>query len=135
MRILSVDPGEKRIGIALSDPTATLARPLDILNHISRDKNAKAILDLAAQHNARTILIGQATDVDGKPNFSGRKAARLAGTIRAISDINVILWDESYSTQDTKALAVKLGIPKSKRRGHLDDLTAAVILQSYLNSK
>lgn len=134
MRILAVDPGDKRIGLALSDPTQTLARPLQILQHTARDQNAAAIIALAQQHGAETIIVGQATDEDGTPNLSGRKAARLAGAIRTQSDHQVILWDESYSTQDAKQLAIQLGIPKQKRSSHLDDLSAALILQSYLDS-
>lgn len=133
MRILAVDPGDKRIGLALSDPTQSLARPLQILQHISRDKNAAKIIGVALENKASTILIGQATDEEGNPNFSGRKAGRLAGAVRAQSNLEVVLWDESYSTQDAKQLAIQLGIPKAKRQGHLDDLSAALILQSYLD--
>ena len=133
MRILGIDPGEKNIGIAISDPTGTLARPLSVIAHIQRRKDAEKILEYAAAENAERIVIGQATDLDGKPNYSGRKAARLAAEIRTLSDIPVELWDESFSTQKARQGKIKAGASRKQRQGHLDESAAAVILQSYLD--
>ena len=133
MRILGIDPGEKNIGIAISDPTGTLARPLSVIAHTQRRKDAEKILELAQAEEAEKIVIGQATDLDGKPNFSGRKAARLAAEIRSLSDLPVELWDESFSTQQARQGKIKSGASRSRRKGHLDDTAAAVILQSYLD--
>ena len=65
MRILGVDPGDKNIGVAVSDPTATIASPITVLRHVSRDENAKRILDLANDHKVGLIIIGQALNQDG----------------------------------------------------------------------
>ena len=134
MKILGIDPGEKNIGIAISDPTGTLARPLVVLKNVSKQVNAHKIQSLAEKEQVGCIVIGQATDIDGKPNFSGRKAARLAGELRSLTDIPVELWDESYSTQDAQALTLRLGVPKKSRQGHQDQIAAAIILQSYLDA-
>jgi putative Holliday junction resolvase len=134
MRILGVDPGEKWIGLSLSDPLGMVAKPLSILQHISRPIDAATIAQLAAENEAGLIVVGQATEKDGTPNVSGRRAARLAGAIRTQTDIPVKLWDESYSTEDAKAVQIRLGGKRKKQRGHLDDIAAAVILQSYLDA-
>lgn len=131
--ILAIDPGDKRIGVAISDESNFLARPLTVIQHKSRDVNAYKIIALAKKHQVKLILIGQALDEDGDPTFSGRKANRLAGAINAKSEIPVLLWDESHSTQQAKELGLKFGTKKSKRKGHQDDLAAAFILQSYLD--
>lgn len=133
MRILAIDPGEINIGVALSDATGTLARPLQLLKHKSRSEDAKAIALLAARLQADLIIIGQALDVDGQPTFSGRKARRLAGATRTETDIPVELWDESNSTQDSRAARIAQGVGRRKRSGHLDASAAAIILQSYIN--
>ena len=134
MRILGVDPGEKWIGLSLSDPLCMVAKPLSIIQHVNRQIDAATIAQLAAENDVGLIVVGQATERDGTPNVSGRRAARLAGAIRSQTDIPVKLWDESYSTEDAKAVRIKLG-GKSKKRGErLDDIAAAVILQSYLDS-
>lgn len=135
MRILAVDPGRKRIGIALSDPTSTIASPLMVLNHVSRVVDAAMIAALAKEHGVGKIIVGQSLDVEGQPNVEGRSAARLAASIRTQTDLPVLLWDESYSTQQAQQAQLVLGSPKKKRQGHLDDLAAAVILQSYLDAQ
>jgi putative Holliday junction resolvase len=134
MRILAVDPGSKNIGIALSDPTGTIATPLGVILHASRQVDAEAIAALARLHGAGKVVVGQALDEHGEPTFEGQRAARLAAAIRRNSDIPVVLWDESFSTQDARAAREALGSPQRKRRGHLDELAAAIILQSYLDS-
>ena len=135
MRILGIDPGDKNIGVAISDPSETIAGPLTVLKHVSRLIDAASIAELARQNNAEKIIVGQSFDVDGKPNYQGRKAARLAAVIRSQSTIPVELWDEAYSTQAARSARIIIGSPRSKRKGHLDDLAATVILQSYLDRK
>ena len=134
MRILAVDPGEKRLGIAISDPTATIASPLTVLKHVSRAEDAAAIVRLAVEHSAGMIIVGTALDVDGEETLQSRKAARLAEVIRTLTDLPVALWDESGSTQEARAARLAMGVSRKKRRGHMDDLAAAVILQSYLDA-
>jgi putative Holliday junction resolvase len=135
MRILAVDPGQKRIGIAISDPTASIANPLTVLQHISRPVDAGVIADLAAEHQAGLIVVGQSLDEQGQPTLEGRQAARLAAAIKAQTDLPVELWDESFSTSEARAARLALGAPRRRRRGHLDELAATVILQSYLDSR
>ena len=134
MRILAVDPGEKRIGLALSDPTGTIAGPLTVLTHISRPLDAAAIAALAGEHGAGLIVDGQALDEHGQPTYEGRRAARLAAAIRTQTELPVQLWDESFSTQEARAARRALGSPRRKRQGHLDELASTIILQSYLDS-
>jgi putative Holliday junction resolvase len=134
MRILCVDPGEKRIGIAISDATGSIARPLMLIQHTSRIIDAATIASLATENQAEMILIGQTLDMDGKPNLSGRKAARLAGAIRHQINIPVQLWDESYSTQAAKKVPEERGIKRKRSSEPLDDYAAAIILQSYLDA-
>jgi putative Holliday junction resolvase len=132
MRILAVDHGEKRIGLALSDPTATIASPLTVIAHVSRAVDAAQVAALAVEHQAGLILVGQSFDEDGNPNAAGRSAARFAEALRAQTDIPVQMWDESLSTHDARASRIALGVSRKKRAGHHDALAATVILQSYL---
>ena len=135
MRILAVDPGSKNLGIALSDPTGSIANPFTVLKHISRPANAAAILEIADSNDAKVIVVGQSLDDDVEPTFEGRRAARLAAEIQSLSnDTSVILWDESFSTVEAQQARLALGSPRRKRQGHLDDLAATVILQSYLDA-
>ena len=135
MRILAVDPGDKRIGVALSDPTGTIANPLTIVKHISRPIDAATIAQLAHENQAGLIVVGQSLDIDGRPTPQGRRAERLAEAIRTQTQIPVKMWDEGGSTQAARAARTALGVPRRKRRGHMDDLAATYILQTYIDSQ
>jgi putative Holliday junction resolvase len=133
-RILAVDPGSKRIGLAVSDPTQTIASPLKVIIHSSRIVDAAQIAQVAVEQQAVLILIGCPLDSEGLPGPAARSAARVAEAIRAQTSLPVELWDESGSTQAARDSAIEMGLSRRKRAGHLDEVAAAVILQSYLNS-
>jgi putative Holliday junction resolvase len=134
MKILAVDPGEKHIGIAISDPTGMIASPLTVLQHISRLLDAAEIAKLAQENQAEIIVIGQSMDEDGLSTLQSRRADRLAEAIHQQSNLPVIMWDESFSTQEARRARIEMGTTRRKRSGHMDDLAATVILQSYLDS-
>ena len=134
MRVLAIDPGEKRIGIAISDPTGTIANPLAVIQHVSRLVDAAAIADLAHQNGVDLLVIGRSLDEEGASSPQSRHAERLAVSIKTQCEVPIIFWDESFSTQEARTARVEMGTTRSKRRGHLDDLAATVILQSYLDA-
>lgn len=133
-RILGVDPGDQRIGLAISDPTGTIAGPLTVLKHVARAIDAASIAAVAAEQGAVRIVVGQALDLDGQPSPQGRKSARLAEAIQMQTDLPVELWDESGSTGEARASRLAMGVRRSRRGGHLDEIAATVILQSYLEA-
>jgi putative Holliday junction resolvase len=135
MRILAVDPGEKRIGMAISDPIGMIANPLMIIRHISRPIDAATIAQIASEQQVGRIVIGQALDIDGHPTPQSRRAARLAAAVRDQTELPIVLWDESGSTQAARSARIKLGVNRQKRSGHLDELAAVIILQSYLDAQ
>ena len=134
MKFLCVDPGEVRIGVAISDETGTLARPLAILGHVSRLTDAMEIMRLALQNQADAIVVGQALDSDGKPGPKARSAARLADALQALEEMPIYLWDESYSSQKAAELRIAKGVSRKKRSQPIDDLAAALILQDFLEN-
>jgi putative pre-16S rRNA nuclease len=134
MRILAVDHGEKNIGLALSDPTGTLASPFKVIRHVSRLMDAAQVANLASENKATLIVIGQSFDEEGKPNLAGRRAARFSEALKEQTQIPVVLWDESFSTQDARATRIEMGVSRKKRAGHLDELAAVMILRSYLDA-
>jgi putative Holliday junction resolvase len=135
MRILAVDPGSKRIGLAVSDPTGTIANPLTILPHVKRLVDVVAVAELAASQEAGLIVVGQTYGEDGLPSFEGRRSERFAEALRTQTSIPVILWDESLTTREARAARLQMGASRKRRSGHLDDLAATVLLQSYLDAR
>ena len=134
MRILAVDHGEKHIGLAISDPTATIASPLKVIEHVSRLMDAAQVANLAAENNVALIVIGQSYDEEGKPNLAGSRAAKFSEALKIQTQIPVILWDESFSTQEARAARIEMGVSRKKRAGHMDELAAVMILKSYLEA-
>jgi putative Holliday junction resolvase len=134
MRILAVDPGSKHIGLAISDPTGTIANPLAVLNHVVRVLDAAAVAELAKVNHAGLIVVGQSLDEDGLPTFEGRRAGRFAETLKTQSELPVVFWDESFTTQEARAARIAMGVSRKKRLGHLDSVAATVLLQSYLDA-
>lgn len=126
-RILAIDPGQVRIGIAISDPTCTIARPLMVLQHVSRLKDARSIVQIATQNEVEMILIGVALDLEGEVGPQARKALRLIDVLKEETNIPIAAWDESGSTQ-----AAQKNI---KNDDMLDARAAAVILQEYLDEQ
>jgi putative Holliday junction resolvase len=92
------------------------------------------VATLAQENEVALIVIGQSFDEEGLPNLAGRRAAKFAQALKEQTSIPVVLWDESFSTQDARATRIELGVSRKKRGGHHDSLAAVVILQSYLES-
>ena len=134
MRILAVDHGEKRIGLALSDPTATTASPLRVVKYVSRLLDAAQVANLANENDAGLIVIGQSFDEEGNPNLAGRRAAKFAEALKEQTNIPIELFDESFSTQDARATRIEMGVSRKKRSGHMDELAAVMILRSYIEA-
>lgn len=134
MRVLAVDHGEKRIGLAISDTTGTIANPLTVIKHVSRAIDAAQVANLASEQEAGLIVVGQSFGDDGQPNLAGRRAERFAEALKSQTDIPIQMWDESFSTQEARAARIRMGVSRKQRAGHLDQIAATVILQSYLDA-
>src|SRR5580765_5834225 len=103
MRVLGVDPGEKHIGLAVSDETGLVARPLATLRHVSRAEDAAGIVSAAQAQGAALIVVGYALDSDGQPGPQARHAEKLAEALRALTAVPVVLHDESFSSEEAEA--------------------------------
>lgn len=133
-RILAVDPGEKRLGLALSDPTQIIASPLTVLESQSMKKDALAIQQAAEDQGAVLIIIGQPLHWDGTESTQSQKSARLAELVKEMGAIPVELADEFGTTQAAREARIKMNVSRAQRSGHLDDLAATILLQNYLDS-
>ncbi len=133
-RILAVDLGEKNIGLALSDPTGTLASPLEVLRHISGLIDAGLIAQKAEEFKVIKIIVGFPVNDDEREAPQTRHVKKFVDVLKSQTSLPVILWDESFSTNQAQKIRQLMNAPRKSRKGHIDDLAAAVILQSYLDS-
>jgi putative Holliday junction resolvase len=134
-RVLALDVGERRIGVALSDPLRLVARPLTVIRRASKARDFAAIGELVAEHDVTLVLCGYPLSLDGTEGPQGRRVRRYAETLAEALPVEVALWDESYSTEEAeKVMALGKRQSPRERRAWVDAVAAAVILQSYLDS-
>lgn len=133
MKILGIDHGNVRIGVAISDESGSFARPLTIITHVSREKDAEEVCRLAEAGGCSKIVVGVPYDSDGLEGPRARSVIRFVEQLRAICCMPVITWDESFSTMDVMANSLQMNKNRSSRRMAIDDKAAAMILQNYLD--
>ncbi len=134
MRRLGVDHGTVRIGIAVSDVLGIVARPLTIIKHTNRQRDAEAIAALAVEHEVGEIIIGLPTSGNHEIGSQARIVQRFGNALAEQARCPVIYWDESYSTSTAQAARHARGVRRKKRTALIDAEAAAVILQSYLDA-
>jgi putative Holliday junction resolvase len=135
MRILAVDYGSVRIGLALSDPTGTLARPLPFVPAKGDAKLAREIAALAAKEQAELILLGLPRHMNGSLGEAAAKVQAFATVLGHATKIPLKLVDERLTTVQASRQLQEAGKDTRKQRGHIDSESAAVLLQGYLDSQ
>jgi putative pre-16S rRNA nuclease len=135
MRLMGLDVGDKRIGVALSDEGAILATPRETLVRQSNDKDIGHLLDLARKEEVGEILVGMPYFLDGSSGPQAEKVSRFVDAVRAATKLPVTIWDERLTTVAAEEILVENRVPPSERRAVVDKVAAALILQSYLDAK
>lgn len=139
MRTLGLDMGERRVGVAISDPTGTVARPLQTLLRGSREEDCSAITTIVAGHGVGLVVVGQPLSLDGTEGPQARRVARYAEELAACLPVPVVSWDERFTTVAAEDILRqsrrKKEIRRARAEGQVDAIAAAVILQSYLDSQ
>ena len=132
-RLLGIDLGTKRIGIAISDYNQKIATPLQILDKSKQGKLIHELENIIAEYDIRGIIIGNPINMDGTYGKSSQSAKDIAINISNKIDIPVSLWDERLSTVGAFNLSSELDINVSKREKDIDKFAAAFILQGALD--
>lgn len=135
MRIMSLDVGRKRIGIALSDETEMIASPKTTLERVGTRKDIEKLLALAKEENVGKLLVGMPYSLDGGSGPQAEFVGRFVGELRNATEIPVETWDERLSTAHAEDTLREKGLSPKKRRGVVDQVAAAWILQWYLDEK
>ena len=135
MRILAIDYGSQRIGLALSDPTGTLARPLPFVPAKGDAKLAREIAALAVKEQAETLLLGLPRNMDGTSGEAAIKVQAFATELGKATTIRIKLIDERLTTVQASRQLQESGKNTRKQRGQIDSESACVLLQSYLDTQ
>jgi putative pre-16S rRNA nuclease len=132
-RILAVDPGSKRVGLAVSDPTQTIATPLST-EPAEPDEDLPARLALiAADSESERIVVGLPRELSGRRGPAAAAAERLASRLRTVTGLPVEMLDERLTTAAAERALIETGARRSARRKTIDQVAATMLLQTYLD--
>jgi putative holliday junction resolvase len=133
-RVLALDVGAQRLGVAVSDPTGTVASPLATLPRRTPDEDASALAALAAQHDAGTVVVGLPLTLDGREGPAAKSVRRyLAELATRLPRLDFRLADERLSTVAAERTLVGGGVRRRARRAVVDQVAASVFLQTWLD--
>lgn len=132
MRKLGLDIGEKRIGIALSDPTGTIANPLTTIERNKLKVVAKKIRYLIEEHEVGEIVAGLPVDLKGLKAIAAQKVDSYLNELEKELDMPITRFDERLTSKIADQMLRASGIKRDKRKKVIDEMAASVILQSYL---
>lgn len=134
IRILALDPGSKRIGVALSDELGWTAQPLETYERRSVSEDVAHIQQLVRQHHVRRVVMGLPIRMDGRPGPEADAARLFLESLERALDVPVIAWDERLTSRAAEKVLIDADVSRKKRRGTVDRIAAAILLQSYLQS-
>ena len=134
MTVLGLDVGERRVGIAISDPTELLARPLSVLIRKSNLIDGTELSRIVSQHEVRTIVVGLPLSAEDKIGEQARRTLAFTRFLRRHIGVPVVTWDERFSTLTAERRMADGGVSKARRRAMIDAAAAATILDEWLTA-
>lgn len=134
VRILGIDYGDRRIGVAVCDELGMTAQGAATLKRKNRAADIEAIAELVRRHDVVQIVIGYPLRLDGSKGIQCEKVNRFCRRLEARLSLPVIRWDETLSTKEADDILRRAGVPPKKRKGIVDRVAASVILQGYLDA-
>lgn len=133
-RILALDVGDRRIGIAVSDELALYAHPLMTLERISWKRDLEAIQRVVEERGIRRIVVGMPLDMDGGRGQRAGKTEGFMARVRRATGLEVVPWDERLTTVEAERALLVGDMSRARRRRVIDQVAAVIILQSYLDA-
>ena len=135
MKALALDLGRRRIGVAVSDPTGTLARPLTTLERRGTGEDIQAVLDLARREGARAIVVGLPLTLRGEEGPQAREVRAFISALRERSPLPVETWDERLTTVEAERRLREAGRRPSREKARVDAVSATLVLQAWLDAR
>jgi putative Holliday junction resolvase len=134
MRSLGLDIGDKRTGVAISDPQGILATPLAIIENKDEDATIADIIKLAERYEVECIVVGLPYSLNGSLGQQANKVTAFVIKLSQHTGVDIQLWDERLSTVAADKLMIEAGTKRNKKKQHRDAMAAAFILQGFLDS-
>lgn len=134
-RVMALDVGERRIGVALSDTTRVLATPLTTLRAASRAAAIKQIAALVVKHEAVVLVVGLPLTLNGEIGPQAQIVQAFVEELRQLVDLPIHLIDERLTSVAAERMMIDLGIRAEQRKARIDEVAASIILQDFLEAQ
>lgn len=134
-RILAIDYGDVRIGLAQSDLMQVIASPLDVIKNHDMDTSVQKIAEIIAENDVETVVIGLPLNMDGTVGERASLTKKFAEKLESATTAKIVLQDERLSSVEAEDLLIKANVRREKRKQMIDKVAACIILESYLNRK
>ena len=136
MRLLALDVGDVRIGVAVCDTLEIAAFPVGVITRVgSLKRDVATVAALVAEQEAEGIVVGLPLSLDGEVGPQAHKTQGFAKALRISVGMPLVFWDESFSSVEANELMIASGMSRAKRRAKIDQAAAALILESYLQHR
>lgn len=135
MRIIGLDYGEARIGVAVSDLLGTIANPLDTISERDREKQLEKVLEVIKREKAEKIVVGLPKRMDGTLGHRAEYTRAFAEELSERCSLPLVMWDERLSSSEAHRMLESGGVSGKKRKTKVDKIAAVLILQTYLDSQ
>jgi putative Holliday junction resolvase len=133
MRILALDHGTKRIGVAVSDETKTIAQPLEYIPAEPFADFLARLKKLLVEKEIDLILIGLPRNMDGSYGPAAQKVEAFVAVLRGAITVPIKMWDERLTSAQANKILIQAKVRRDKRKEKMDKMAAAILLQSYLD--
>ncbi len=133
MRTLAIDHGTKRVGLALSDETGTIAQPLNFISAQPAAKLLDSLKQIVAERKAEAIVVGMPRNMDGSYGPAAEKTREFVAALQQVVTVPVHVWDERLTSVQANRFLIEAGVRREKRKERVDQTAAAILLQSYLD--
>jgi putative Holliday junction resolvase len=134
VRILALDPGSKRVGVAVSDELKMIAQPLEFILAEPFDAFLTRLKEIIREKEVEIILVGMPRNMDGSYGPAALKAQEFAAALKAKFAVPIQTWDERLTTAMAQRFLIQAGVRRDQRKEKVDKTAAAILLQSYLDS-
>ncbi len=134
-RILGLDHGTKRIGVALSDELGWTAQPLETYQRRSLDADLAHIRELVIEHEVGRVVIGLPLRTSGEVGPEAQAVEQFRQLLEGALPVPVVAWDERHTTQSAEAVLLEADVSRAKRKQVIDRIAAAILLKDYLASQ
>ena len=130
---MGLDFGERRIGVAITDPTGTLAQPLETLTVGRGNSPLKRIAQLVAEYEVKQIVVGLPLLLDGTSGTQAQRARRFGEDVARLTGASVDFLDERLTSVEAERVLREAGVPAKKQKGRVDPVAAALVLRTWLD--